>query len=160
MAQNHEDAVVELHSTMAQRQGSQVQHDATGAKLPVIEHEKNASDGDISTEHTADDLEPTDHEKATLRHIGDAFPKSAYLVAVVELCERFTYYGCQGLFQNYINNHPDGRDGPRGLGLGHAGATGLNSRCMLDRCERIVGSCSIQRSFSSFATLLPLLVPL
>ena len=35
-------------------------------------------------------------------------------------------YGCQGLFQNYINNHPDGRDGPAGLGLGHAGATGLN----------------------------------
>lgn len=35
-------------------------------------------------------------------------------------------YGCQGLFQNYINNRPDGSDGPKGLGLGHAGATGLN----------------------------------
>lgn len=38
----------------------------------------------------------------------------------------FIDYGCQGLFQNYIANHPDGRDGPKGLGLGHAGATGLN----------------------------------
>jgi POT family proton-dependent oligopeptide transporter len=37
-----------------------------------------------------------------------------------------TATGCQGLFQNYINNNPDGRDGPAGLGLGHAGATGLN----------------------------------
>lgn len=100
MAQNHEDAVVELHSTLVQRQGSQVHNDVSGAILPVIEHEKNAS-GDIETQHTADDLEPTDHEKATLRHIGDPFPKSAYLVAFVELCERFTYYGCQGLFQNY-----------------------------------------------------------
>jgi len=35
-------------------------------------------------------------------------------------------YGSQGLFQNYINNRPDGTDGARGLGLGHAGATGLN----------------------------------
>lgn len=37
-----------------------------------------------------------------------------------------TDYGCQGLFQNYISNSPDGTDGQRGLGLGHAGATGLN----------------------------------
>lgn len=100
MAQNHEDAVVELHSAMAQQKDSQIETDASGAKLPIIEHEKNAS-GDVETQHTADDLEPTEHEKSTLRHIGDAFPKSAYLVAVVELCERFTYYGCQGLFQNY-----------------------------------------------------------
>lgn len=36
-------------------------------------------------------------------------------------------YGCQGLFQNYISNSPEGFDGARGLGLGHAGATGLNT---------------------------------
>lgn len=100
MAQNHEDAVVELHAAMAQQQDSKIHTDATGAELPVVEHEKNAA-GDVETQHTADDLEPTDFEKSTLRHIGDAFPKSAYLIAAVELCERFTYYGCQGLFQNY-----------------------------------------------------------
>lgn len=38
----------------------------------------------------------------------------------------FVDYGCQGLFQNYINNRPGGQDGARGLGLGHQGATGLN----------------------------------
>jgi hypothetical protein len=37
-----------------------------------------------------------------------------------------SYYGCQGLFQNYINNRPSGADGAPGLGLGHQGATGLN----------------------------------
>lgn len=52
---------------------------------------------------------------------------SAFLIAIVELCERFTYYGCQGLFQNYISNKPNGTDGARGLGLGHQGATGLNT---------------------------------
>ena len=39
------------------------------------------------------DEEPTEEEKKTLRRIGDKFPASAYLIAVVELCERFTYYG-------------------------------------------------------------------
>ena len=53
-------------------------------------------------------------------------PASAFLIAVVELCERFAYYGAQGLFQNYINNKPNGDDGSPGLGLGHKGATGLN----------------------------------
>lgn len=37
-----------------------------------------------------------------------------------------TTTGCQGLFQNYINNRPNGADGAAGLGLGHQGATGLN----------------------------------
>jgi len=49
------------------------------------------------------------------------------LTRISELCERFTYYGCQGLFQNYISHSPDGSDGTPGLGLGHAGATGLNT---------------------------------
>jgi POT family proton-dependent oligopeptide transporter len=39
---------------------------------------------------------------------------------------RYSYYGCQGLFQNYISNRPNGADGAPGLGLGHQGATGLN----------------------------------
>ena len=58
--------------------------------------------------------------------MGENLPASAYLIAVVELTERFTYYGSQGLFQNYINNRPNGADGAPGLGLGHQGATGLN----------------------------------
>jgi POT family proton-dependent oligopeptide transporter len=39
-----------------------------------------------------------------------------WLVAVVELCERFTYYGMQGLFQNYVSHAKDGSDGSAGLG--------------------------------------------
>jgi POT family proton-dependent oligopeptide transporter len=47
---------------------------------------------------------------------------------MVELCERFTYYGCQGLFQNYIQRKYDGSDGgPGALGMGQKGATGLST---------------------------------
>lgn len=48
------------------------------------------------------------------------------MIAIVELTERFTYYGAQGLFQNYITNAKDGSDGPSGLGMGGQAATGLN----------------------------------
>jgi proton-dependent oligopeptide transporter, POT family len=45
-------------------------------------------------------------------------------VVVVELCERFTFYGLSPPFQNYIQNKPT--DSPPGyLGLGEQGATGL-----------------------------------
>ena len=123
MAQNHEDAAAELHATLEQRSGSigrKSSVDMTGAKLAI---EKDAE----VMSNTEEGDEPSEHEVKTLRRIGDKFPKSAYLIAVVELAERFTYYGCQGLFQNYINNRPDGYDGAPGLGLGHAGATGEHS---------------------------------
>lgn len=47
-------------------------------------------------------IEPTEEERHTLRHVADKLPKSAFLVAFVELCERFAYYGMSGPFQNYI----------------------------------------------------------
>jgi POT family proton-dependent oligopeptide transporter len=70
---------------------------------------------------------PSEEERRTLRHIGDPLPKSAFLVALVELCERFTYYGAQGLFQNYIQRPLDGSQGRGALGMGHKGSTGLNT---------------------------------
>jgi POT family proton-dependent oligopeptide transporter len=75
---------------------------------------------------TVDDEEPTDHEKATLRHVGESLPWACWLVAIVEFCERFTYYGMQGLFQNYCKHKPDGSQGSKGLGYDKTGATGLN----------------------------------
>jgi POT family proton-dependent oligopeptide transporter len=52
--------------------------------------------------------EPTDEERHTLRHVSDKLPWSAWLVAVVELCERFAFYGLSGPFQNYIQNDRHG----------------------------------------------------
>ncbi|KAL4882392.1 POT family-domain-containing protein [Aspergillus karnatakaensis] len=79
---------------------------------------------------TPDGEEPTDEENKTLRHVAENLPLSAWLVAIVELCERFTYYGMSGLFQNYVQRPLYGPDGekpkePGALGMGHQGATGL-----------------------------------
>ncbi len=89
-------------------------------------NEKSDSAGAAETDPTPDGEEPNEYEKRTLRRVGENLPASAFLIAIVELTERFTYYGAQGLFQNYINNRPDGSDGAKGLGLGHQAATGLN----------------------------------
>ncbi|KAF4814610.1 Peptide transporter PTR2 [Colletotrichum tropicale] len=114
MAQNHEDTVAELHETFGER----VAHD--------IEKKEPVSEKDAESGPTPDGAEPNEYERGTLRRVGESLPASAFLIAVVELTERFTYYGAQGLFQNYISNDASGVDGPKGLGMGHQAATGLN----------------------------------
>ncbi|KAJ5557988.1 hypothetical protein N7461_001960 [Penicillium sp. DV-2018c] len=93
----------------------------------VVLNEKSAMDSDLDKENqvTADGEEPTLHEKSSLRHVAENLPPSAWLVAIVELCERFTYYGMSGLFQNYIQRPRDGSQGRGALGMDHQGATGL-----------------------------------
>jgi POT family proton-dependent oligopeptide transporter len=118
-----------LHEEFAERVPNS-QRDAAGGYIGPsdIIDEKHAvvENADVESEPTPEGAEPNEHEKRTLRRVGENLPPSAYLIAIVELTERFAYYGCQGLFQNYINNRPNGADGPPGLGLGHQGATGLN----------------------------------
>lgn len=84
---------------------------------PSVVEEDDGFDGEL----------PTEEEKQTLRRIGDSVPKAAFLVAVVELCERFTYYGASNLFQNYVQRPLDGSQGRGALGMGHQGATGLTT---------------------------------
>lgn len=72
-------------------------------------HEKNA------VIETSEGGEPTAEEKRTLTHVGEWLPARIWLVAIVELCERFTYYGMQGLFQNYVS-HDKGYGKSSGLG--------------------------------------------
>ncbi len=42
---------------------------------------------------------PTEEDRQTLRKVADKLPYSTFLVALVELCERFAYYGMSGPFQ-------------------------------------------------------------
>lgn len=72
-------------------------------------------------------VEPTEEEVATLRKVADRLPWSAFIVALVELCERFTYYGLSGPFQNYIQYHPHDTPVSGGIGLGQSGATALTN---------------------------------
>jgi proton-dependent oligopeptide transporter, POT family len=82
-----------------------------------------------------DDIVPgsegvTHRELATLRHVRDSLPYSAWLVVTVEFAERWTYYGTTNLYSNYIRApRPDGsRTGavPKAVrDTGVAGALGL-----------------------------------
>jgi POT family proton-dependent oligopeptide transporter len=51
-------------------------------------------------------IAPTEEDWKNLKEVADTIPYSAYLVILIEFCERFTYYGLTGPFQNYIQN-PD-----------------------------------------------------
>ncbi|KAL4974139.1 POT family-domain-containing protein [Aspergillus desertorum] len=93
---------------------------------PVAEQDKVVGQSEKALTDTPDGEEPNDHENKTLRHVAENLPLSAWLVAIVELCERFTYYGMSGLFQNYVQRPYNGGAEPAGaLGMGHQGATGL-----------------------------------
>jgi len=87
--------------------------EAAKAHLPVLpieekappEHlpsEKGSHDHDrdhnlplytVYTEATADGNHPNEDELHTLRRISGKVPWTAYTIAIVELCERFSYYG-------------------------------------------------------------------
>ncbi|KAJ1903955.1 peptide transporter ptr2 [Coemansia sp. IMI 209127] len=47
---------------------------------------------------------PTPEEERTWVRVADNVPSKAFLIIVTEFCERFTYYGVSGIFQNYIQN--------------------------------------------------------
>ncbi|KAJ5698086.1 hypothetical protein N7462_000091 [Penicillium macrosclerotiorum] len=93
----------------------------------IVVDEKGALDMDKENPVTPDGEEPSDDEKRSLRHVAENLPVSAWLVAMVELCERFTYYGMSGIFQNYVQRPLDGSQGRGALGMGHQGATGLTT---------------------------------
>jgi hypothetical protein len=59
--------------------------------------------------------------------VGESLPIACWLVAVIELSERFAFYGCQGLFQNYIQRPLDGSLGRGALGQRHQTATALTT---------------------------------
>lgn len=68
---------------------------------------------------------PTEEESQTLQKVSDRLPWAAWSVAGVELCERFTYYGVSGIFQNYMQN-PRGGLRPGAIGLGQQRASALS----------------------------------
>jgi POT family proton-dependent oligopeptide transporter len=118
--------------------GASLNNDNVGAHVHVDNEkeilENNASNSSSASVRMADHeddglggIAPTAEELQTLRKVGEPLPKAAFLVAIVELCERFTYYGASGLFQNYLARPRSGELGRGALGLGHQGATGLST---------------------------------
>jgi dipeptide/tripeptide permease len=46
---------------------------------------------------------PTEDERKNLRRVAGSLPTVAYLICVVEFCERASYYGVQPLISNFVN---------------------------------------------------------
>ncbi|KAH7166082.1 POT family-domain-containing protein [Dactylonectria macrodidyma] len=80
---------------------------------------------------------PTDEEMRTLRRVPNHVPLKLFTIAFVELCERFSYYGCTVVFTNFIQQPlPEGSttgaivnegDQPGALGMGQRASTGLTT---------------------------------
>lgn len=87
----------------------------------------NASSRD-SSGLVSDENMPTAEDYAILPKVADKLPWGAFLVAIVEFCERFAYYGLSGPFQNYMaNKYKDGNGLPGALGLKQSRATALSN---------------------------------
>ncbi|KAJ1962383.1 peptide transporter ptr2 [Dipsacomyces acuminosporus] len=70
----------------------------------------------------------TEQDLSTLRHVADGLPLSAIFVVLIEFCERFTYYGVAGPFQNYIQNgYKVPGSNPGAINGGQQMATGLGN---------------------------------
>ncbi|KIK52480.1 hypothetical protein GYMLUDRAFT_265401 [Collybiopsis luxurians FD-317 M1] len=101
--------------------------------------ERESQDEKSSHEAGLDELEldgmldgrefPTEEERATLRRVSDAIPWNAFLIAIIELAERFSFYGCSVVFTNFIQQPlPPGSTTGAGFANGQSGALGLGQR--------------------------------
>jgi len=79
------------------------------------------------------DEDPTEeelHGPNALRRVSAPIPWAVYTVAFVELCERFSYYGTQVLYSNFVNHSLPQINGPPGsnhyTGAGGGSAQGIS----------------------------------
>ena len=129
LAGSHSDEIeLDRKSKHYMAGGSQdtgVQMGTSNAKTTNIMEEHESGRLSANNIVSLEGSEPTEEEIATLRKVADRMPLSAFIVALVELCERFTYYGLSGPFQNYIQYHP--YDQPVRGGIG---------KTLIARCPR------------------------
>ncbi|OBZ84405.1 putative peptide transporter ptr2 [Choanephora cucurbitarum] len=98
----------------------------------TTKNEENYTDHESSYMEDTAGPEPTAEDWKNLPEVSDNIPKSAFLVILVEFCERFTYYGLTGPFQNYIQypsppsyNNPAAQ--PGAMNRGQQTATALTT---------------------------------
>lgn len=80
---------------------------------------------------------PSAHDMGTLRRVPNHIPLKLFTIAFIEMCERFSYYGCVVVFTNFIQHPlPEGSttgaivlddDQPGVLGMGQRASTGLTT---------------------------------
>ncbi|KAF5366603.1 hypothetical protein D9758_008971 [Tetrapyrgos nigripes] len=105
-------------------------HEATNREIDVKKQHFEVDSSGEDDCHVADGVHdglefPTEEERLTLRRVSDTIPWPAYLICVVEMAERFSYYGCSVVFTNFIQQSlPDGSRTGAGGAEGQAGALG------------------------------------
>ncbi|EMD70065.1 hypothetical protein GGP41_000217 [Bipolaris sorokiniana] len=120
--------------------------DAALAATPAVQNDVRASASFEKKEGFVDTSEslrgpngeeyPTDEEWATLRRVYGKVSWMIYIIGVVEMCERFAYYGTTAVFVNFIQQplpttgpFPEagaaGDGQPGALGMGQRASTGL-----------------------------------
>ncbi|KAL0572403.1 hypothetical protein V5O48_009564 [Marasmius crinis-equi] len=94
----------------------------------VSQSEKGSIEPEDDTAH--DGLQfPTEEERQNLRRVSDTLPWNAFLIAIVEMAERFSYYGCSAVFTNFIQQSlPPGSHTGAGFAHGQSGALGLGQQ--------------------------------
>ncbi|KAL0567160.1 hypothetical protein V5O48_014835 [Marasmius crinis-equi] len=109
---------------------SEVAHREAELKKEHPEISDVSSDELYQPDGIHDGLEfPTEEEKATLRRVSDKIPWNAYLIAFVEMAERFSYYGSTVVFVNFIQHPlPEGSRTGAGGADAQAGALGKNQQ--------------------------------
>lgn len=108
----------------------------TGKIIPVDEKRLDDESFELPAHDAGADgfIAPTEEEMETLRHIADHINWSTYLIAFVEMAERFSFYGATTVFTNFIQQPlpkgsrtgAGGKDGQSGaLDKGQQAATGI-----------------------------------
>jgi POT family proton-dependent oligopeptide transporter len=126
--QHDTDALAALSHAENEKRFSTEKH----SQSDIAEHEP---DHELDGIH--DGLEfPTEEEKLTLRRVPDSVPWAAYLIALVEFAERFSFYGSSVVFTNFIqwplpkgsHTGAGGLHGQSGaLDMGQRASTGLTT---------------------------------
>ncbi|KAJ5114281.1 oligopeptide transporter [Penicillium alfredii] len=130
--------VIEVAKSSANAHDAQLapEKDVTGTpqvqELSTMSPTGNVLPGDLKEDRPPN--LPTPEEFETLRRVSGPIPWTAYTVAFVELCERFSYYGTTAVFVNYIQRPlpPGSTTGaggdvnvPGALSMGQQASTGL-----------------------------------
>jgi len=127
------------------KDGKETSLSTTQISISIKEHPlTDVYDGDGSLI-----VEPTAEELITLRRVADKIPYAAFSVVIVELCERFAYYGLSGPFQNYLQN-PLPAGSRTGAPLDKQGAPGALNRSQSE-------ATGLQNMFSFLAYITPIL---
>ncbi|KAG2230799.1 hypothetical protein INT48_008740 [Thamnidium elegans] len=95
-----------------------------------VEYKDEPDPPSYTQDETVEGPEPTEQDWKELTEVSDKIPKAAFLVILIEFCERFTYYGLSGPFQNYIQheNPPSyPAEQPGAMGKGQQVATSLTT---------------------------------